>query len=139
MIEKRYIPVVTPAECRKVYLEEILYIEYTYRKIIIHTLRNNYAFYDKIDEIKPYLDERFVYCLKHLIVNFDLVVCMKSGTINLVGGENLILGQQNFIKAKQQYAYYIRTRQDSLKSGIRRDNLKVSEKIVRFNGSLEEF
>ncbi len=107
VIEKPYIPMVTASECRRVFLEDILYIETIERKIIIHTLECRYSFYGKINNLEKYLDSRFTHCLKSLVVNFDMVISMKSGTIYLYGGKTLLIGQHNFIKAKQRYAYYI--------------------------------
>lgn len=125
VIKKPYVPVVTTAECRRVFLEEILYIESTYRKVEIRTLKGRYSFYDKIENLEKYLDDRFFHCLKHLIVNFDMVVCMKAGEVHLYGGDVLLIGQHNFVKAKQKYAYYIRRPQPGA--------AKVAESTKTFN------
>ena len=108
MDEERYVPFINRTVCCKIWLHEIIRIEQRGRLIIIITDMGTFERYGRIDEVEKYLDERFYHCLKTVIINFQQVKMMSCQTIFFRNGEEYFLGRQNYIKAKQTFAIYIK-------------------------------
>ena len=104
----RYIPFVSRDKCCKIMLSDILYIEQNKREVLIVTEEETFRRYGKLSELESYLDERFFFCLKTLVINFSNVVSMKDQTIKFLNGEEIFLGRQNFVRTKQSFAVFIK-------------------------------
>ena len=74
----------------------------------IVTEKETYCSYDKIKNVEKYLDGRFYYCLKTIIINFQQVSVMRDQTIYFKNGDNILLGRQNYIRTRQAFAVYIK-------------------------------
>lgn len=104
----KYIPFINRTECCKILLEDILYIEQQKREIIIVTEDVTYRKYCKINEMDQYLDGRFFYSLKTLVINFSNVMSMRDQTIRFKNGVEIYLGRHNYVRTKQSFAIYIK-------------------------------
>ena len=108
MGEKQFIPLITRKFSLKVWVDDIVYIQKKDRKLKVATDRVCYEYYEKLQNIEPYLDQRFYYCLKSLVVNLDKIDKMTDQTIFFQNGETFFLGRENYIKAKQTYSAYLK-------------------------------
>lgn len=107
-VNESYIPIICGKEAAKVRVSDILMIEREKRKLHVVTEGKSYAYYEKIQNVEPMLDGRFYPCLKGCYINLDHVTEMSNQTITFDNGIAYNLGRENFIKAKQTYAVYLR-------------------------------
>jgi len=103
-----YLPLIMRGTVTKVPVREIIYIMKVNRKVRIVTEGAQYEYYERIENMMQYLDGRFYACLKGTIINLDKVEKMEAQTIRLQNGEVLVLGRDNFIRAKQRYAAWLK-------------------------------
>ncbi len=108
------IPIVSRTNCGLVPVSDIIYINCNYRKSEIHTKSKDITVYYPRSQVEAYLDQRFSYCLKGLIVNFDEVTNIDEGVICFRNGEEIRLGKTNYVKARQNFAAYIKKRKKPL-------------------------
>lgn len=101
-------PIVSRWRCGLLPVENIMYINYNYRKADIHTREEDLTVYCSRSEVEEYLDGRFRNCMKNLVVNFDEVNRIDNGVIYFKNGEELRLGRNNYIKARQNFAAYMK-------------------------------
>lgn len=104
----KYLPFVRRDVCCKILLKDIMRIEQRGRMVAIVTENDIFERYGRIEELEPYLDERFYHCLKTVIINFQQVSMMRDQTIFFRNSEKIFLGRQNYIKARQTFAIYIK-------------------------------
>ena len=110
---ERYVPIISGKETAKVNLDDIVLIEREGRKLHVVTERREYRYYEKIDIVEQYLDERFYPCLKSCYVNLEHIAYMEEQEIHFDNGYAFFLGRSNFIKTKQKYKSFLRTLQHS--------------------------
>ena len=103
-----YIIVLTGNLAARIRISDILYIERYKRKIKIVTAQEEYAYYERIENIKPLLDDNFFPCLKGCYINLEKVISMHDRKIMFEGGRTLYLGRENFIKTMQYYKLYLK-------------------------------
>ena len=108
------IPVINRQCCGIVLLDEIEYIECSYRNATLHTDKGELSVSLKADDIETYLDRRFDRCLSTLFINHDKVKFMTRGVISFFSGTELYLGKKSFARAKKEYLLYIRNLQKTL-------------------------
>ena len=108
------IPIVTKSRCGILKVSDIMYISLNYRKSEIHTKGDEITVYCQRGEVEGYLDQRFSHCLKNLIINFDQVLRMDNGVISFRNGEEIRLGRNSYIKARQNFAAYMINRKKLL-------------------------
>ena len=115
---ERFLPVVNRKNCCKVWLKDVVYVENEGRKLKIVTEDKNFFLYAKISDFNIYFegDKRFYRCMKGMIVNFEKVDSMKDQIIYFGNGMQYMLGRTNYLKAKQTFVNYMRTKKYELKS-----------------------
>lgn len=106
-MEEKFIPIKTKKETGKIYLEDIIYLEKNLQKLIIYASTREVQIYCKMDDIKPYLDERFLFCHRSYSFNMDKVVSLRDQTIYLEKQSSVPLGRETFRKAKRLYEEYM--------------------------------
>ena len=104
----KYIPVKTAKEIRRVYLDEILYIEKKRRQAILITESGKTIFYCNMDFLKQYVDERFLDCHRSYLFNMDKILCMADQTIFMEGGFQISLGRECFRRGRKIFEEYIK-------------------------------
>lgn len=107
-MQEKFIPIVSGTVDAKVRIREIIFIERNRRKLHVVTTERKYEFYEKIENVIPYLDERFFPCLKGCYINFDRVVRMEQQKIYFDNGEIYYLGRENFFKTRRAYKEYLK-------------------------------
>lgn len=103
-----YIPVKSRQACRKVYIDDILYIFQRGRITTICTENYETSFYSKLSDLEKYLTNDFVYVLKYSVINFKKVERAENGILYFNNGSEFKdIGISNFIKAKQLFINYM--------------------------------
>ncbi len=110
---KGYVPIISGKDTAKVCLDDIVCIEREGRKLHVVTVRREYWYYEKIEIVERYLDERFFPCLKGCYVNLEHIAYMEEQEIHFDNGYAFFLGRSNFIKTKQRYKLFLRTSQNA--------------------------
>ena len=102
-----YIMILTPSIAAHIKISDIVYVERNKRKIRIVTDLEEYVYYEKIENIEPFLDKRFFPCLKGCYINLDKVTSMREQRITFEGEQVLYLGRENFLRTMQYYKFYL--------------------------------
>lgn len=105
---EEYIFVLASSVAARVKISDIVFIERDKRKIRIVTDLESYEYYEKMENIEPYLDRRFFPCLKGCYINLEKVISMQKQRITFEGGQVLYLGRDNFLKTMQFYKIYLK-------------------------------
>ena len=105
-MNEEYILIVTKSVVARIKVSDILYIERAKRKIHVVTALEEYEYYERIENVEPFLDGRFFPCLKGCYVNLDKVTSLKDRKIFFEGEKFLLLGRENFLKTVQYYKIY---------------------------------
>lgn len=103
-----YIPVITKQYSCKVHIDDIVYIQQQQKKLAIVTDKQAYFYYEKIENILSFLDERFFRVMKKLVVNLEKILVVKEQQIHFQNGADIYLGKDNYVRAKQKYTAYLR-------------------------------
>ena len=103
-----YIPVITRQHGRKVETDKVVYIQQQQRRLAIVTDDETFVYYEKVDNVLKYLDERFFRIMKKLVVNLEKISCVKEQCVTFQNGAQLYMGRENYVKTKQRYAAYLR-------------------------------
>lgn len=103
-----FIPVITRSYSRKVNLDEVLYFEQRQRQLAIVTTDDTYIYYERIENLEKYFDERFYHTLKKLVVNLDKILIAENQVITFVDGSELRVGRESYIRTRQRFSAYLR-------------------------------
>ena len=92
---------------KKVLLKDIYYIESSNKKVVFHTKDGKLDTYGKMEEWEKELGNSFYRCHRGYLVNMEKITADSTDTIEVVGGDLLILARKkysDFIKAYMRYA-----------------------------------
>lgn len=104
-----YIPIITRAKSEKIKTSDVIMIERENRKVkVVTDDKKEYVLYGKLDNIKPFLDDRFYPCMAGCLINLDKVRSMEKMVIRFEGGKDLMVGRDNFIRTRQVFNARIR-------------------------------
>ena len=103
-MKEKCLPIITKGTTVCIAIGDIVKIVRKGRKLEVETDDGTrYAYYEKIENIRKYLDERFYFCLNGCVINLDKVSMMKDLMIQFVNGEQLYIGRDSFIRARRRY------------------------------------
>lgn len=105
---EQYIPMVKRGTVSRVPVNQVVYITRARRKIRIVTMDGPVEFYEKMENVHPFLDKRFYSCLNSLIINMDRVEKMENQTIYFANGEEVSIGRDSYIRSRQWFAAYLK-------------------------------
>lgn len=92
---------------KKIFLQDILYIESQNKKVAIHTTNNIFEVYGKMDAYEVALAENFFRCHRCYLVNLAKISAYNSDTIQLCNDEKILISSKkfpDFIKSFLRYA-----------------------------------
>lgn len=92
---------------KKIFLQDILYIESQNKKVAIHTTTQIFEVYGKMDAYEVALHEKFFRCHRCFLVNFAKISAYNSDTIQLCNGEKIFISAKkfpDFVKSFLNYA-----------------------------------
>ncbi len=104
--KKLYVLVKYNGMQKKILLSDIYYIESNNKKVVLHTKDGNIETYGKMEEWESNLGDSFYRCHRGYLVNLEKITAYSVDTIDVVGGDSLILARKkypDFIKAYMQY------------------------------------
>ena len=127
-----YITVSSGKRITKVNVDDIFFVERNLRKLRIVTAKEEIEFYQRLDEITPFLDQRFYPCLKGCYINFEQVKSMEEQRIIFEEDKCFYLGRANFMKTKQAYKKYWKNRNIPPYGAAVRKN--IADVILEFYG-----
>lgn len=103
----KYIIVKSSGIQQKIFLKDIYYIESNNKKVIYHTKDGRLETYGKMEELENELGNAFYRCHRCYLVNMEKIAAYSTDTIQVVGGDKLILAGKrytDFIKHYMRYA-----------------------------------
>lgn len=92
---------------KKVMLKDIYYIESNNKKVVFHTKDGAIDTYGKMDDWERELGDSFYRCHRGYLVNLENIIAYNMDTIDVVGGDSLILAKKkysDFVKVYMRYA-----------------------------------
>ena len=106
---KKYIALSNRYYSRKIYFEDVQYIEMEGHDVVIHTEKDMVTFRGTSKEMQKLIGNRkgFHVCHSYLIVNFNNMECMEDGEILFSNGEKKSIGKKNYGKTKAVFAQFI--------------------------------
>ena len=107
-MKNRCVMVITSNIAARIRIDDIVYIERDKRKLRIVTDGDTFEYYEKIENVEPFLDRRFFPCLKGCYINLEKVASMRDQKITFEKGQVLYLGRENFMKTLQYYKIYLK-------------------------------
>lgn len=105
---RKYIPIDTAKQTRRVFLDDIIYIEKKRRQVILITKTENIIFYSTMDDVKKYMDERFLFCHRSYLFNMDKILRMEDQTIHMEQDYKIFLGRECFRRARNTFREYLK-------------------------------
>lgn len=106
-MKRKYIPIITRKESRKLAIDEICYIYRSNRKLMFETDSGLIHSYDKIDEIEQYLGPNFYRCMAGCIVNLARIKDMKDLTVIFDNDKIYKPGKESYQRIKRKYNAYL--------------------------------
>lgn len=91
----------------KINENDILYISSDKRKVLIHTTKTTYEFYEKINPIYELLNDSFCRCHQSYIVNLKYVQIIKKKEFILKNNKNIPISQKWLLESKNSFARYM--------------------------------
>jgi len=113
---ERYLIISNGKRPVQVKTRDVLWIERHLRKIYIVTDCETYEYYERMENIQPFLDSRFYPCLQGCYINFDKVKTMQEQKIIFENERVFYLGRANFIKTRQAFKKYLKNKLELHKS-----------------------
>lgn len=106
-MKRPFIPVITRGASAKILLDEILYIENSNRKLKIVTTEEEYLVAGRMDRVRDYLDERFMFCMCGCCVNIEQIRSIQGARILFRGDKCLMLGRDTALNFRRVFNQYL--------------------------------
>ena len=91
---------------KKIFLRDIFFIESDNKKVIVHTAEEIFETYAKMSELEIALGENFYRCHRCYLVNLAKISAYTSDTIELQGGEKILLAGKKFSDFVKKFLRY---------------------------------
>lgn len=93
----------------KIRCKDILYLESSRRKIIVHTNSRTYEYYEKLDQAQQRLEGmRFIRIHKAYLVNMDNIEAFQYERVALIDGTILNISEKNRPRIRNEFWNYCR-------------------------------
>lgn len=94
-------------EVRKIFPQEIIFVEQNLRKVLFHLNSEVCGTYGKIQNYVENLPQEFYKCNKSYVINLDKVTKMGNQIIYFSDGNDIRIGRQSFSSAKKAFLEFI--------------------------------
>lgn len=91
---------------KKIFLQDVLFIESQNKKVAIHTTAEIFETYGKMDAYELALGENFFRCHRGYLVNFAKISAYTSDTIQLCNGEKIFISVKKFSDFVKNFLRY---------------------------------
>lgn len=105
---RKYIPIETAKQTGRVFLDDIIYIEKKRRQVILITQTGSITFYSNMDNVKKYMDERFLSCHRSYLFNMDKILRMEDQTVYMEQDFKVFLGRECFRRGRRVFKEYLK-------------------------------
>ena len=105
--QKSYVLLKFNNQQKKVFLNDIIYIESNNKKVAVHTTTNLYEVRGKMENFELALGSVFYRCHRCYLVNFSKITAYNQNEITVINGDKLLVAQRKypaFVKAYLRYA-----------------------------------
>ena len=99
---------------RRIPLGAIHFIEVLDRKVFLHTGKEVYDFYGKLERFERELPEEFFRCHRSYIVNFEYVRRYDKLGIHLSNGESIPVSKRKYTEFCKAFLYYLKKKGELL-------------------------
>lgn len=97
----------------KLRCQDILYLESSGRKIIVHTMNRTYQYYEKLDQAQERIkDAHFIRIHKAYLVNVENIEAFQYERVALVDGTVLNISEKNRPRIRNEFWNYCRSVQN---------------------------
>lgn len=104
----RYLLVKTEGSHRRVPVEDILYVENSGRKVILHTRTGCLEYYERMNHLEEVLGEGFYRCHRGYLVALPAVDGYDHESITVAGGEKIYLAKQKYSEFVKLYCRFLK-------------------------------
>lgn len=91
----------------QVAVNEISYLESASRVVTMHTAKEQYQYYKKLDEAEQELGDQFVRCHQSYLVNMEKIKELKRESIQLFDGTVIPVSRNNRIQTKEKFLHFL--------------------------------
>ena len=105
--EEAYILLRIPSKKKKVLLRNVLYVESSNKKVLVHTTEGTYEVQGKMEDFEQSLGDTFYRSHRCYLVNFSHISSYGKNEIELVNGDRILLAYKkysSFVKSFLAYA-----------------------------------
>lgn len=96
---------------QRVARKDILYVESSGRKLIVHTRKQSLECYGRISDFEEKLGTGFYRCHRGYLVNLAAVESYDSTSITVNGGEVIFLSKQKYHGFTERYLLYLKLKE----------------------------
>lgn len=94
------------AAMHKLYLKDIIYVESSSKKVVIHTTGKTVETYSRMQGMEELLGDTFFRCHRCYLVNMEHIESYRTDELRVTGGDRLFISKKKyapFVKAYMQY------------------------------------
>lgn len=104
----RYLLVKTEGSHRRVPVEDILYVENSGRKVILHTKTECLEYYERMNHLQEVLGEDFYRCHRGYLVALSAISGYDRDSITVGQGERIYLAKQKYSEFVRLYCRFLK-------------------------------
>lgn len=86
--------------------ENILYLESMGHLVVIHTEKDDYYSYDRLEKMKEILPPQFIHCHKSYVVNMDCIWKIDKRKFILLDGREIPISKARYSQTRSRYLSY---------------------------------
>ncbi len=105
--EDRYVLLKLPHHNKKIRLRNVLYVESSNKKVMVHTTEGTYEVQGKMEDFEQAFGNAFYRCHRCYLVNFSYISSYGKNEIELINGDRILLAYKrysSFVKSFLAYA-----------------------------------
>ena len=89
-------------------LNDIIFVESSNKKIILHTTDNVYEVYSTMEQIEKQLENNFYRCHRCYLVNLTKILAYNSQLIKLINGEEILIAQKKYHEFVKNFLRFVK-------------------------------
>lgn len=106
--KRRYLEIVEDREQKRVYVEDIIWMETLNRRLTIYTDKREYGTYMSLKELMSQLpEEEFVKTSRFAAVSLDKIDTLRGRMLTLKDGTELSLGDKFYMDVRERYESFL--------------------------------
>lgn len=112
--DEKYVIMATKGMVSKINLKNVYYFESDLRMVIAHTTEGDFEAYNKLEQMLPLLDNKFLHCHKSYIVNMSFVEKLQDKEFVLSNGQTVKISPKRYKYSKDVFMRFITNSFDNL-------------------------